>query len=861
MAIYHLHAQVISRGKGRSAIAAAAYRAAEKIHDDRLGRDHSYENKQGVEHKEILAPENAPAWVHDRAELWNHVEAAENRKDAQVAREVLVALPTELSKDQQLELVREFVNEQFVKKGMVADFAIHRDNPENPHCHIMLTTRDIDEHGFGQKQRAWNAKEMLVDWRDGWADAVNHHLDLAGQDIHVDHRSFEAQGIKLEPGIKLGVNDERREKDGRDIIAERVAEHDRIVRENGEAIFKDPRLALDAITRQQATFTKRDVGRWLNSRTIDADQFQECMSAVLTSPEVVRLGKDAKGEQRFTTHEMLEVERNMLDDAQRMATRQSHQVADRYLSQSERAHPNLSDEQRAMVRHVVKESGDIAVVQGVAGAGKSYALAAAREAWEAQGYNVRGAALAGKAAEGLEISAGIASRSLHAWERSWQGGYDRLTSKDILVIDEAGMVGSRQMQRVLAEAERAGAKVVLVGDVRQLQAIEAGAPMRAVAERVGQVTLGEVRRQEDDWQKKASENLAQGRVPEALAAYEKAGNVHEHGSNSAAVAGMVEQWNRDRLAHPNESHIMLAFRRDEVRALNDAARGMRKLQGELGQDHRVATEKGERDFATGDRIVFLQNDRHLGVKNGTLATIDKIRGNIITVRLDGPIDHRIAFDVREYNHLDHGYAVTAHKAQGITADRAHVLASDLFDQHVAYVALSRHRKQVDLHWSRDTFQDRNHMVRQLSRERMKDIALDHLDVERDNRELRAQVERQPERQPDRQDKQSQPERQSPEVARPAVAPRESPAHGAPGAVDARAKEPMTPKELAKLRKEVVDLERAAKADPSRAKDLKAAQKAYDAADDEMKQQRKARAQEIKKDRGPGFGKGFGLGDD
>jgi hypothetical protein len=259
-------------------------------------------------------------------------------------------------------------------------------------------------------------------------------------------------------------------------------------------------------------------------------------------------------------------------------------------------------------------------------------------------------------------------------------------------------------------------------------------------------------------------------VPEALAAYEKAGNVHEHGGNSAAIAGMVEQWNRDRLAHPDESHIMLAFRRDEVRALNDAARGMRQHQGELGPDHRVATEKGERDFATGDRLVFLQNDRHLGVKNGTLGTVEKMRGDLMTVRLDGPEQRRVAFDVREYNHLDHGYAVTAHKAQGITADRAHVLASDLFDQHVAYVALSRHRKQVDLHWSRDTFENRENMVRQLSRERMKDIALDHVGVERDNRELHAQHQRQPERQPE-------PER----------APSQSPGPVAAG--DAQAKEP------------------------------------------------------------------------
>ncbi|MEE8408850.1 MAG: Ti-type conjugative transfer relaxase TraA [Myxococcota bacterium] len=748
MAIYHLHAQIISRGKGRSVMAAAAYRAAEKLHDERQGRGHNYEKKLGVEHKEILAPDNAPSWVHDREQLWNQVEAAENRKDAQTAREIQVALPVELNNEQQVELVREFVKEQFVDRGMVADVCIHRDNPENPHAHIMLTTRPLDsngEHGFGKKDRSWNAKDMLIEWREGWADALNRQLERAGHQVQVDHRSFEAQGIELEPMRKLGVRPEEAHKDGRDVILERMAEHDRIVRANGEAIRQDPELALDAITRQRASFTQRDVGRWLNTRTADAEQFKACLDGVMSSAEVVALGKDGRGQERFTTREMLEVERNMLDDAQRMAARQGHNVSDRAIRQAAEARPNLSSEQLEMLRHVAKDSGELAVVQGVAGAGKSYALGAAREAWEAQGYRVLGGALAGKAAEGLEISAGIRSRSLHAWEHSWKRGYDRLASKDVLVIDEAGMVGSRQMQRVLAEAERAGAKVVLVGDTRQLQAIEAGAPMRAIAERVGRVELGEVRRQQDDWQKKASEDLAQGRVAKALDAYEKAGRIHEHGSKSAAIAGVVERWNDDRQIYPKESHLMLAYRRDEVRALNDAARGMRQQAGELGADHRITTERGERDFATGDRIVFLKNDRRLGVKNGSLATIDKIRGNVMTVRVDGiGVDgsqRRIALDVREYNHLDHGYAVTAHKSQGVTVDRAHVLASDLFDQHAAYVALSRHRKQVDLHWSRDTFKDRGHMVRQLGRERMKDIALDHVGVERGNREWRQQIDR------------------------------------------------------------------------------------------------------------------------
>ena len=128
------------------------------------------------------------------------------------------------------------------------------------------------------------------------------------------------------------------------------------------------------------------------------------------------------------------------------------------------------------------------MVEGYAGTGKSYMLGAAREAWEAAGYQVKGAALAGKAAEGLEVASGIASRSFHSWEYAWRAGRDRLTDRDIFVIDEAGMVGSRQFGRVLEEVKAAGAKVVVVGDTEQLQAIEAGATMRAVWQQVGQIT-------------------------------------------------------------------------------------------------------------------------------------------------------------------------------------------------------------------------------------------------------------------------------------------------------------------------------------------------------------------------------------
>ena len=197
MAIYHFDASVISRSKGRSATAASAYRTAEVIKDHRTGEVHDYTRKSGVLHTEIIAPDNAPAWAHDRSSLWNAVEDAERRKDAQVAREVRVALPSELTTEQNADLVRAFVQEQFVARGMIADVALHAPGREgdqrNHHAHIMLTTRAVGPDGFGAKERDWNAKDLLVDWRGSWAEHVNDTLERYDITERVDHRTLVAQ--------------------------------------------------------------------------------------------------------------------------------------------------------------------------------------------------------------------------------------------------------------------------------------------------------------------------------------------------------------------------------------------------------------------------------------------------------------------------------------------------------------------------------------------------------------------------------------------------------------------------------------------------------------------------------------------
>jgi len=226
--------QIIGRSSGRSATGAAAYRAGEKLRSvahasyqsgeklqgksnkgDKNGRiTHDYRSKGGVLYKEILLPEGAPLEFMNRQTLWNTVELSEKRKDAQLAREIIVALPKELNLFEQVEILRVYSQENFVRIGMCADFAIHNTGKGNPHAHIMLTTRHVTPKGFGKKNTDWNKKQLLLEWREAWANINNHMFELKGLDEHIDHRSYKEQGINRLPYIHLGHEATALEKKG-----------------------------------------------------------------------------------------------------------------------------------------------------------------------------------------------------------------------------------------------------------------------------------------------------------------------------------------------------------------------------------------------------------------------------------------------------------------------------------------------------------------------------------------------------------------------------------------------------------------------------------------------------------------------
>ncbi|WP_431673818.1 Ti-type conjugative transfer relaxase TraA [Rhizobium leguminosarum] len=773
MAIYHLSMKPIARSGGRSAVASAAYRAAERLTNERDGLTHDFSNRKGVEHAEIVLPTGSSAyWAMKRSALWNAAERAEKRSDARIAREFEIALPHELTPDQRLALTRAFAEDLANRYGAAVDFAIHRPGEasdiRNSHAHLMMTTREVRETGLGDKtllerENRWllanhlpPSQLQLKDLRQAWEHLANTHLERAGLDIRIDHRSHLEAGTTIEPTEHVGVHATQIDRQGGAVSRARISPQS--ADRNAETIRRRPEEILKLITNEKSVFSRYDIARALH-RYIndDAQTFQNAFAAVMASKALVELRPDSSslrgrdGEARYSTVEMVAIEGAMATSTVAMKTRQNHAVAKRNVDAAiadqdrsiQAGNPSpgqgLSAEQRQAIEHVTGPA-QIAVVIGFAGAGKSTMLAAARQAWEAQGYRVHGAALAGKAAEGLEQSSGIASRTLASWEYSWQADRGRLNARDVFVIDEGGMVGSRQLARFVDEVRRAGAKLVLVGDHEQLQAIGAGAPFRAIAEAVGHAQLSEVRRQRTDWQKQASIDFASHRTADGLAAYEAHGNIQLKANRDDVLKAIIADYVADRSAHPNDTRIAMAHRRDDVRAINAGIRARLQDRGELaksgnppgdkGEELTYQTNNGKRSFARGDRIVFLENNRDLGVKNDMLGEVIAVQPDAIQVRLDGKAQtqdgqRQVIIPVNSYQAFDHGYATTIHKTQGATVDRSFVLASTTMDRHLTYVAMTRHRETVQLYAGLDAFKTERALTEALSRSGVKETTLDY----------------------------------------------------------------------------------------------------------------------------------------
>jgi len=403
-------------------------------------------------------------------------------------------------------------------------------------------------------------------------------------------------------------------------------------------------------------------------------------------------------ERRYSTTELLATEQRIIDQALAGIRAGRWTAPDRLIEARLQRHRHLTDEQRDMVRRFATSGNTIDVGIGPAGSGKTAVMAVINQLAAVTGTPIVGGALAGRTAAGLQHATGIPSVTLTRLIGESQHGGGGVPDGAIVVVDEAGMVGTRQLANVADLVEQASGKLILIGDDRQLPEIHAGGLFRALATRLPTVELTDNIRQQHEWERSALTQLRNGEVGEAIEAYRQRGRINIGQSRDDTIARAVADWYRH-VATTGDltSGLLIAHSNDTVTDLNQHARSL------LAAAHRFdgpALEAGERVFQAGDRILCRHNQSRLGVLNGDLATVtsvDNANGSL-TVRLDrDPEARELPVSYLEQGHVDYGYAMTGHKAQGVTTDRTFVVVDGNTDREWAYVAMSRGRQNNTLY--------------------------------------------------------------------------------------------------------------------------------------------------------------------
>jgi conjugative relaxase-like TrwC/TraI family protein len=598
-----------------------------------------------------------------------------------------------------------FLYEAHLRSALTARLGVGWGPIRNGIADIAGVPRRVIEH-FSQRRRQIVDRMADVGSLGGHAAQVAAYATRQTKNTSVPYTVLRAWWV--ERAAALGFDQEALEA-VRDVTVRQRPARDDI---DQDELFR--RLdAPDGLTKHRATFGRRDVTRQVCAELThgaDVDDVLGLADEYLASRHVIPLaetGSDrirrADGRSapiptdghRWTTPDMLRVEKNLIQMASARRSAGAGLARPAEITKAITERPSLSAEQQTMVRRICGSGDGVEVVPGIAGSGKTFALAAARDAWKASGHIVAGVALSAQAARQLETGSGIPSGTIARFQRDLDRPvYPGLTPRHVLVIDEAAMVGTRTLVDLISRVHKAGAKAVLIGDACQLPEIDAGGAFAGLTRRSRPVSLTNNRRQHEAWERQALADLRLGHAPKALAAYEAHERIHHQTEPERTVEDMVDRWWAT-LGDGGDA-LMLAAHHDAVRDLNDRAR---RRMGDAGRLCGAPVELGRREYSAGDQVLGLTNDYRIGILNGTRATVAAIEGErsqLLLTITDGR-SLAVPFAYAEAGHLAHGYAMTIHKAQGATCDHALLLVDETMSREAIYTAMSRGRHRNDLY--------------------------------------------------------------------------------------------------------------------------------------------------------------------
>ncbi len=781
----------ISRSTGRSAVQAAAYITGSCLYETRRDLTANYENRaDDVVWSKTFAPEWAPSEFHELS-VWdklesfeddyaidrypNSIESREKYTDsARTAMTIVLALPRELSSDVSIELLTSFIEELYLSQGLIITAAMH-DDEGNPHAHLEISRRSVELNGSFSwaKNRSMCTKKEFFSVRKSWADFMNQYLEREGFDCRVTEKSFVDLGVNLLPTQHRGWYADKLKAMG--IESRIVLENEEIFETNKQRIIENPSSVLTEITATQATFTQLQLLRAIQKRIGDDSKLagQVFEVALLNA---IPIGTGIDGHIRYTSSRYKEKEEAALSRLEQvLATPGKHGITnlrvDAFLADK---FSHMSEEQHDATLGLI-QNNPFAMLIGRAGTGKTTTtIKAVCDLYQQAGFNVIGTSLSALASENLSNEAGINAKTVMGWLTCWERyafahetflSFDRivdkgvleqftwykdlkqfehlqLTSKSVLIVDEAGMIGTSQWHDLLSFAHRAGAKIIAVGDDNQFSAIEAGDFFRELKDQSHTrgllFSLNTIRRQKVEWMRQASHRFAELNIQQGLSMYEQRGHVHssdlDHLEHDVADAYIAK------LATGKEG-LVLAFTNKQADALNLVIRQKLRqhvVPGHILSDHDFLHIKGK-GFALGDKVVFLKNDKekviladthgelikNRFITNGTTGILERIthNGERVVVRLDK--ETTAHFTVKDYDQLSYGYALTTHKSQGQTVDFALVVASRTMDAKGLYVAMTRHRYDAHLFYAKEDFPDFKALSLRLSRFDNKDLVKDY----------------------------------------------------------------------------------------------------------------------------------------
>lgn len=609
-------------------------------------------------------------------------------------------------------------------RKMMEFIALNQSSPtrkcEKDALHLSLAWRPGEQPTREQMEEAARGALKAMGMENAMALFVAHndesyaHVHIIASKINPDtDRAYDLKGNYL----KLSRWAEQYERDfSGSIICLRREEANRL----RDAIAKrDAGAVLDHMTEKRATFTAKELTRML-AKEIKSDfsrtQFGE---KVLEHKNAIRLSDDPKGPvTRYTSAAVFEAERYALRAADGLSRNNKHGVSEStragILQRFEKQKTGLSSEQAKAFGYATGSEG-LALIDGQAGTGKSHTMSAIRQAYEANGYTVIGLAPTNAVVSDMRTDGFRNANTIHAELMALNNDRKAWSPKTVVMVDEAAMVDTRIMAVLTAHANHSGAKLILVGDDRQLSSIERGGMFGAMKDRHGAAALTEVRRQYKDEDRRAASMMAEGNFHDALAIYEAKGAIKWNRTQNLARADLVGAWAADSREAPDKSRFVFAYTNDDVDRLNGELRAVRKGRGELGKDHSFETKHGKFAFAENDRIQLTGTDKRQGLFNGTVGTITGIDGDDITVKFDGRTGRTVTFDADTFHDFRHGYAGTIYKGQGRTLDQTYLYHSEHWRSAASYVAMTRHRDKAEMFVATNTAPNLQRLARQMAR--------------------------------------------------------------------------------------------------------------------------------------------------